>query len=91
MLIVSPEFNCSQEILTIVAMLSGALFASIVDEADTIPLQSPTFGYDRTTGDKKPILRSSYCPYLMGTTLHFLMSLMSTRTVHISLTSACCS
>jgi HrpA-like RNA helicase len=23
MLIVSPEFNCSQEILTIVAMLSG--------------------------------------------------------------------
>ena len=26
MLIVSPEFNCSQEILTIVAMLSGNLF-----------------------------------------------------------------
>jgi pre-mRNA-splicing factor ATP-dependent RNA helicase DHX15/PRP43 len=26
MLIVSPEFNCSQEILTIVAMLSGPLF-----------------------------------------------------------------
>jgi len=26
MLIVSPEFNCSQEILTIVAMLSGASF-----------------------------------------------------------------
>ena len=27
MLIVSPEFNCSQEILTIVAMLSGTLFS----------------------------------------------------------------
>ena len=26
MLIVSPEFNCSQEILTIVAMLSGTFF-----------------------------------------------------------------
>ena len=26
MLIVSPEFNCSQEILTIVAMLSGTSF-----------------------------------------------------------------
>jgi len=37
MLIVSPEFNCSQEILTIVAMLSGTFFASCVDETDCIP------------------------------------------------------
>jgi hypothetical protein len=38
MLIVSPGFNCSQEILTIVAMLSGPFFffASCVDETDCI-------------------------------------------------------
>jgi len=36
MLIVSPKFNCSQEILTIVAMLSGTYFASCIDETDCI-------------------------------------------------------
>jgi hypothetical protein len=38
MLIVSPEFNCSLEILTIVAMLSGTyFFALCVDETNCIP------------------------------------------------------
>jgi pre-mRNA-splicing factor ATP-dependent RNA helicase DHX15/PRP43 len=37
MLIVSPEFNCSQEILTIVAMLSGTFSSSCVDKTDCIP------------------------------------------------------
>jgi len=30
MLIASPEFDCSNEILTIVAMLSGAVFISLI-------------------------------------------------------------
>jgi hypothetical protein len=61
MLIVSPEFSCSQEILTIVAMLSGVLFYCIyvVDRTDRIELQFPTFGYDRTTSGKKPTPRSN--------------------------------
>jgi hypothetical protein len=55
-LIVSPEFDCSQEILTIVAMLSGWFFlCDSVDGAHRIYLQSPTFGYDRTTSAKKPM------------------------------------
>jgi len=35
MLIVSPKFNCSQEILTIVAMLSGVFVLLIVDGTST--------------------------------------------------------
>jgi hypothetical protein len=61
MLIVSPEFNCSQEILTIVAMLSG-VFVKCVDVVygtDRIRLQFPAFGYDRTTSGKKPIPQSN--------------------------------
>jgi helicase associated protein len=45
MLVLSPEFGCSQEILTIVAMLSGAFsFASCVDETDCIPCSPQHLG-----------------------------------------------
>jgi hypothetical protein len=59
MLIVSPEFNCSQEILTIVAMFSGTFLLLHVLIRLTVSLQSLTYGYDRTTGRKKRILRSN--------------------------------
>ena len=60
-LIVSPEFHCSQEILAIVAMLSGRWCLRYLSSlVELIPLsQSPTFGYDQTISGKKPILRSS--------------------------------
>ena len=37
MLIVSPEFSCSQEVLTIVAMLSGAFYFIALLMGLTIP------------------------------------------------------
>jgi HrpA-like RNA helicase len=59
MLIASPEFDCCQEILTIVAMLSGGLlFCHDVNGAHHI-LQFPTFGHDRTTSGKKPMTQSN--------------------------------
>jgi Helicase associated domain (HA2) len=48
-LIVSPEFNCSEEILTIVAMLSGTCFFHVINMAHYIYWQFPIFGYDRIT------------------------------------------
>ena len=61
MLVASPEFSCSQEILTIVALLSGVFFLFyVVDWTDPIySMQFPTSGYGRTTSGKKPILRSN--------------------------------
>jgi len=41
MLIVSPEFNCSQEVLTIVAMLSGRLVFAPLSIGLTIPPAVP--------------------------------------------------
>jgi len=38
MLIASPEFDCSNEILTIVAMLSGAMFVSSIGSCALIVL-----------------------------------------------------
>jgi len=54
----------------------------------TIPprLQFPTFGYDRTTCGKKPMLQSNCSAYLMGTISLSLMSLTSIRIVRITLT-----
>ena len=58
MLIVSPKFHCSQDILTIVAMLSGrwSLYVSLV-ELTSFP-QSPTFFFDQTITGTKPMLQS---------------------------------
>jgi len=86
MLIVSPEFSCSQEVLTIVAMLSGAFYFIALLVGLTIPrLQFPTFGYDRTTCGKKLMLQSNCSAYLMGTISLSLMSLTSIRVVRIAL------
>jgi HrpA-like RNA helicase len=59
MLIASPEFHCSQEILTIVTMLSGR-YLCVSSLIGLRPFsQSPTFGYDLTTAGEKLMLRSS--------------------------------
>lgn len=63
MLIVSPEFHCSQEILAIVAMLSGGwrlifTYHRLIEFDFT--LQFPTFGCDQTINGKKPMPQSKY-------------------------------
>src|SRR5260370_9057340 len=61
MLIVSPEFHCSQEILAIVAMLSGRWCPPYI-LVELIPFsQSPTFGYDQTITGKNPTLQTRCC------------------------------
>ena len=73
MLIVSPDYKCSNEILTIVSMLSGMRFhLASVPHAHTT--QYPTSGYDRTTNARRQIRPRLYSPFQTGIILPFSMS-----------------
>jgi HrpA-like RNA helicase len=70
MLIVSPEFKCSNEILTIVAMLSGrSVLPPHLPRHLTMARKSPTFGCGRTTHARRLTWPSQSSPSLTATTL----------------------
>lgn len=64
MLICSPEFNCSNEMLSLTAMLSGKCSAFVPEAAADQRAQSPTCLSARTMPGKRPIRprRSLYIP-----------------------------
>lgn len=75
MLIVSPDFKCSNEILTIVSMLSGTdLVLPSKLHADIT--QCPTSGCGQTTNARKRTTPKLYSRFRTGIILPFLMSII---------------
>lgn len=70
MLIVSPEFKCSVEMLTIVAMLSGKFCQSFARDSFSCP-QFPMFGCDLQINGKKRTLPKPCSLSQVETICHF--------------------
>ena len=62
LLIVSPEFKCSNEILTITAMLSGAPILVSLLFIMFIPFQYRTSGFARQTREVRLMLPKPFSP-----------------------------
>ena len=69
MLIVSPEFKCSNEMLTIVAMLSGISLITICYQfmINHSPLQFLVFGSGLTINGRGRMPRRHYSPFPTAT------------------------
>ncbi|CAE6437126.1 unnamed protein product [Rhizoctonia solani] len=83
MLIVSPEFKCSNEILTIVAMLSGGFVLLIYERQRLIMFgQCQTYGSDLTISAKRPTLQRPPLLFRTETTSLFTTYIVTTITAN---------